>query len=123
MKNCKMLLVLIVFFGAKSVHAQFAAYYCAKTGIYGFCVGSSDVEQCAYNYCVSYGGRSPRLVGSVVYEKGYAAIAIGYTANGGHAIGVAAGARTQLEADRLALQYCRKYGAVSPYIDARAFDL
>ena len=102
--------------------AQTAVYYCSETGYYGYCFGKSDVQNCAYNNCLQSGGKSPRLLGNVVYKKGYGAIAIGRTANGGQAIGAAAGLSTQDEADRMAKDYCTQSGGQNPYIDARFFE-
>lgn len=56
--------------------AQSAMYVCTTTGTYGFCYGTADVEKCAYNKCLQYGGKSPSSAG-YVSGKGYGAVAVG----------------------------------------------
>jgi hypothetical protein len=104
------------------LNAQTAVYFCSETGYYGYCCGTANVGDCAYNKCLSYGGKSPRLIGSIVNQKGYGAIAIGKTTNGSNAIGAAAGMSSQEAADRKAKEYCTQYGGQNPYIDARFYD-
>jgi len=103
-------------------NAQTAVYYCGETGYYGYCYGTADVQNCAYNKCINAGGKSPRLVGSIVYNKGYGAIALGKTSNGGNALGASAGLRSQDDADRTAINFCRQSGGQNPYIDAQFYD-
>ena len=104
------------------LQAQTAVYFCSETGAYGYCTGSSNVQNCAYQKCLDYGGRYPQLVGSIVYKKGYGAIAIGTNYSGKKVIGAAAGFDTQDEADRVATNYCWQYGGQNTYIDARFYD-
>lgn len=122
MKKSFLLLVLPLLFFSIQLNAQSAVYYCSETGYYGYCYGTPDAQDCAYNNCVKYGGKSPRLVGSIIYQKGYGAIALGRTANGGKAIGAAAGQSTQEKADQMAKNYCIQYGGQNPYIDEQFYD-
>lgn len=121
MRNLKHVLTgLFLVFGL-TAHTQSAAYVCTTTGAYGYCYGRADVEKCAIDKCIQYGGKTPVSAG-YVSGKGYGAIAVGKRSNGGQAVGFAAGFRTQEEADRMARHYCTQYGGQSPYIDARFLD-
>jgi len=116
-----LLLIVSLSFCMKS-NAQTAVYYCGETGYYGYCYGKVDAQNCAYNACIKSGGKSPRLVGSVVYNKGYGAIALGKTSYGGNALGASAGLGSQDEADRTAINFCRQSGGQTPYIDVQFYD-
>jgi len=122
MKKFSFLFILPLLCCHLHLSAQSAVYFCSETGYYGYCYGSSDAENCAYKNCLREGGKSPRIIGSVIRRKGYGAIAVGKTANGGNAIGAVGGQSTQEQADLLAKNYCIQYGGQSPYIDARFFD-
>ncbi len=122
MKKLSFLFILPILCCYLQLGAQTAVYYCSETGYYGYCYGTSDVGNCAYNNCLREGGRSPRLIGSIVNQKGYGAIALGRNANGIQTIGAAAGQSTQEKADQMARNFCAQYGGKSPYIDARFYD-
>jgi hypothetical protein len=101
--------------------AQSSMYVCTTTGVYWFCYGTTNVENCAYNKCIQYGGKTPVSAG-YVSGKGYGAVAVGKKSNGGQAVGFAAGYSTQEDADRMARYYCTQYGGQYPSIDARLLD-
>jgi len=121
MKNFESVLIAAFLCFGTVARAQSAAYVCTSTGAYGFCYGVADVEKCAYNKCLQYGGKTPSSAG-YVSGKGYGAVAIGKKSNGGQAVGFAAGYRTQEEADRMARYYCTQWGGQNPYVDARFLD-
>jgi len=121
MKNFNFLPIALFLFFGSIAHAQSAIYVCSTTGAYGFCYGTTDVEECAYNKCLQYGGKSPKR-GGFVSDKGYGAVAIGKTSTGGQAVGFAAGYSTQEEADQVARNYCTQYGGQYPHVDARFLD-
>lgn len=121
MKNLEFMLLALLLCTVTVIKAQSAIYVCSTTGVYGFCYGTTDVETCAYNKCLQYGGKTPQS-GGYVSGKGYGAVAIGRNARGGQAVGFAAGYSTQEEADQMARHYCIQWGGQYPHVDARFLD-
>lgn len=114
--------ILIFFlFLSYFAHGQTAVYYCAETGAVGYCYDEINAEECAYQACIFYNGKSPELF-FYTSEYGYGAFAIGTNKDGQRAIGVAAGMKTQGEAQRKARLQCFLSGGLDIYIFDSWYD-
>lgn len=112
----KLILFSLVVCGFSTVSlAQTAVYVCQENGAYGFCYGNNDVGNCAYNKCLSYGGKAPRAV--LTHDsKGYGAIAVGKNADGRQIVGAAAGHPSLEAAKNRAKKECSVRGGQNIYI-------
>ncbi|TGE23815.1 hypothetical protein E5K00_00950 [Hymenobacter aquaticus] len=114
MKAFLFLAAFILFPLAKS-NAQTAAYLCSQTGAYGYCYGNSNVNGCAYNMCVKYGGTSPYSVFSTS-SKGYGALVVGTGSNGVRVIGASGGYSSGADAVNRAKNECISRGGQNIYV-------
>lgn len=115
MKMFKLLAVVFVLMFAMNAGAQTSVYFCSSTGAIGYCYGSREAANCAYNKCVSYGGTSPYQVFST-YSKGYGAVAVGYNAYGRRVVGASGGFSYATDARQAAINACISYGGTNPSV-------
>jgi len=116
--------LLILFFAVNETNAQSAVYFCTETGAYGYCYAADtkyDAEDCAYDYCVSYGGTSPTLIVSTG-DKGYGAIALGKNSDGYRVIGAAVGYTTLKDAKDDAIDACKNSGGRNVKVEHTWYD-
>ena len=111
----QLITILLIMFFYHLSNAQTSVYVCSTNGAYGFCYGKNSVSSCAYNKCISYGGKTPQSILSV-RSKGYGAIAVGKRANGKKVVGAAAGYKNPEDAKRRAIQECSNLGGLNIYI-------
>lgn len=117
--------LLLLAFGtlvlSAAAQAQSAVYICSSTGAYGYCYGTANVATCAYDRCVSYGGKSCQSAASTSL-KGYGAIAKGKDSQGRTVIGAGFGYANEEGAKQRARQECVQRGGqqvviVDTYLD------
>lgn len=117
MKKIILLLIIAGIFGllANSAKAQTAVYLCTETGAIGYCYGNSNVADCAYDSCISYGGTYPSAFFSY-YSKGYGAVAVGTDSEGIRVVGASAGYSNPTDAKNRAIRECAARGGYDIYL-------
>lgn len=96
----KIFLLLLVLLTLNFPILSDSVVYIGDNGAYGYCYGGSNLDQCALNACVSYGGKNCSYSGRC--GKGFGAAA---KSDDGK-VGWACGYRSQGEADNAALNKC-----------------
>ena len=108
----KLVTLLLMMFFYHLSNAQSSVYVCSTNGAYGYCYGTTSAPSCAYNKCLSYGGKTPQMI-LLVRTKGYGAIAVGRKSDGKKVVGAAAGYKNLADAKRRAIQECSNMGGLN----------
>jgi hypothetical protein len=90
-------------------YAQTSVFVCTTNGSYGFCFGDNKVADCAYQKCISSGGKTPFSI-LLSSSKGYGAIAVGKNSEGGQVVMASAGYKKLKDAEDRAYQECANAG-------------
>jgi len=111
----------IMLFFQESLKSQSSVYICPQTGLYSFCYGRNNTDECAYNRIMRQGARHPV---SIFYtpQRGFGAIAVGRDRLGYRITGASGGYFNPQQAKARALRECRRAGGRFCRIDALWLD-
>lgn len=117
----KIVFSFLLIAAAWQAKGQSAVYVCSENGAWGCCYGYSNVTTCAYNKCMSEGGRYPQLIVST-NGKGYGAVAVGRGSDGRQIVGAAVGYNNLEDAKARAVAECRNRGGQYPAVNSTWYD-
>lgn len=114
-------ILFLLFAYSNSLHSQTSVFMCPQTGVYGFCFGRNNTDECAISRTIRHGGQRPV---SIFYtqRRGFGAVAVGRDRMGFRVTGASGGYQTPHQARRRALRECRSVGGRLCRIDAVWFD-